>query len=320
MNSIVLNLERLKSPEWPVRFKACHELKDTPFLPDEAINALQEAINDPNPSVARAASSALKSHYQVDAPLYLPTEKITQEISQLIMSEQELLQQDEILQMNNGIQTWAKINFGLGVISVFSYFNLDPVWGFVMIIVAILAWMNRIPATYILFSVVMGWAALTNGMAVISGLEIWWFFIALLQVYWTFALVQHFRDYRNLPLIDVFKAGKWPKDLPPPQNEAAIANRFAIASLIMAVLVVFLSPTFCLGYSIYSGLSQTEPAEKIISIFISGSVDIAILALGLGCAALFTKNDRKNFAIGGVALSALVLVGNLGMAVIGLLG
>ncbi len=49
--------------------------------------------------------------------------------------------------------------------------------------------------------------------------------------------------------------------------------------------------------------------ESLLTWLLLGSVDIAVLALGLCGAALLSKTERKVWAIGGVVISALVLIG-----------
>ena len=55
-------ITQLDNPNWNKRYNACEELRVAEKLPEEALIALQKATNDPVPSVADAARSALLVH------------------------------------------------------------------------------------------------------------------------------------------------------------------------------------------------------------------------------------------------------------------
>jgi hypothetical protein len=57
-------IQNLKSASANVRYEACEELRVSQSIPDEAIQALQVALTDPNPDVVDAATRALNAHQQ----------------------------------------------------------------------------------------------------------------------------------------------------------------------------------------------------------------------------------------------------------------
>jgi hypothetical protein len=57
-------LEDLKSPSASTRFDACHALAQMKEIPESAMAALQEAVNDPDPLTAKEARKALEVHQQ----------------------------------------------------------------------------------------------------------------------------------------------------------------------------------------------------------------------------------------------------------------
>ena len=218
----------------------------------------------------------------------------------------------QVHKMHKSIRSWAIVSLLLGGVSIFAGGVLDPVWGIVMIIVAILSWKVRIPAVFVIYSVIMGWAAVMNGVSVLVGGEVGWLVLALVQVFWMVSLVKQFRKYSYLPLQKLFKSGKWPAHLDPPQRDDVVTSRFAIAGIILAVTALILLPSVLVGTIMLVAITKPSQTPPQMVWLLSGIVDVAVLALGFSCAALLSKNDRRGWAIGGVVVSALVLIGWLG--------
>ncbi len=210
--------------------------------------------------------------------------------------------------MHERIRSWAITSLVWGGLSIFASGTFDPVWGIVMIVIAILSWKIKVPAMFVVYGAFMGWAAVTNGLAVLTGGNISWLLMAALQAYWTYSILKEFKVYRQLPLQELVDAGAWPAHLGPPQPERVITGRFAIVGAILAALAIILLPTVFLANIGLRVLTGTAP-ESLLTWMLLGSVDIAVLALGLCGAALLSKTERKVWAIGGVVISALVLIG-----------
>ena len=64
MDNISTQLERLKSPNKDTRFDACEMLRIAPSIPQEAVDALRLATQDPDRLVADAATDAIAVHTQ----------------------------------------------------------------------------------------------------------------------------------------------------------------------------------------------------------------------------------------------------------------
>jgi hypothetical protein len=64
MENISTQLERLKSPNKNTRFDACEMLRVAPSIPQEAVDALRMAAQDPDRLVAEAARDAIAVHTQ----------------------------------------------------------------------------------------------------------------------------------------------------------------------------------------------------------------------------------------------------------------
>jgi tetratricopeptide (TPR) repeat protein len=217
--------------------------------------------------------------------------------------------QKAIARMYERIRSWAITSLLWGGLSIFASGTLDPVWGIVMIVIAILSWKVKVPAMFIVYGAFMGWAAVMNGLAVLSGGSVTWLLMAALQAYWTYSIVKEFKVYRQLPLQELFDAGVWPAHLPPPQPEPVITGRFAVGGAILAATSLILVPTVFLADVALMMLVGPTWASQLLSWMLSGSIDLAVLALGLCGAALMSKTERKVWAVGGVVISALVLIG-----------
>jgi hypothetical protein len=185
-----------------------------------------------------------------------------------------------------------------------------------MCLVALLSWKAKIPAMFIVYSIIMGWAALSNGISILFGGEIFWLAFSLLQVYWMFTIVREYRRYRRLPLGELYQSGDWPDRLGPPLNETAIGGRFAIGGSILAALSFILFPISCLGTMLLSAIPEFSVSDTLTGFIFAFLVDLSVLALALSAAALFSTKTRRGLAIGGIVASALVLIFWLGLIVI----
>lgn len=226
------------------------------------------------------------------------------------LGAKEPVPQVDVLQMYKSIRSWAVTSLVLGALSIFAGGTLDPVWGIVMIVIAVLSWRIKIPAMFVLYSVFMAWAALTNGLSVLTGEGGSWVILALVQIYWVVSIIRQFKRYSHLSLQELYETGAWPADLDPPQQEAVITGRFAIAGVALAVISLILLPSVFVGGIVLAMIiPMSELLERIFGWFLGGAVDIAVLALGLSCAAVVSRNNKKGWAVGGVIVSTLILVG-----------
>jgi hypothetical protein len=330
MDHIYRQLERLQSPKKNTRYDACEELRVAPRLPPEAIAALQLASNDPYTDVADAANRALLTHkpaemYSVPIPgswseTALDRSSLDSELAEEDTSIPAPLLPEQVLvfQMYKSINSWAVFSIFWGGLSIVASNTFDALWGIILIIEGILAWKIKVPAMFILFSVIMGWAAITNGLSAFEGHETWWLLLALFQIWWTFSIVKLFRKYRHLRMQEIIQAGTWPIQLPVPQDEVVISDRFAITGGILAGILFMLQCTF-LGSFILEVLAQSEEWPRWIDLLLTGVVDVALLTFGLSLAALLTSTKKKIIALIGVVTSLLGLVAYLALWLIAIL-
>ena len=214
------------------------------------------------------------------------------------------------------IRGWAIGSMLVGGVSIVAGRTLDPVWGITLLVVGIVSLWIKIPAMFVVYSVVLAWAALMNVLAAISGSGVWWLTLALLQVIWVFATLKEFRKCRRLPLQVSYEAGIWPSSLPPPQNEVRITDRFAIVSVILSLIAIVLLPClFLVNVAVAVITDIFQPSQWLIWLAL-GTINAAVLALGLGSAAVLSENTRRGWAIAGVIVNGLVLFGWLGVVLL----
>jgi hypothetical protein len=215
---------------------------------------------------------------------------------------------DLVKEMYKNFRSWAIVSLVLGGVSVIARGIFDPGWGIVLITIAALSWKTRIPGMFAVYAVIMAWAAFMNITAGLSGGKPWWLGLGLMQVFWTVAIVKQYRKYRRIPLQKLYQSGNWPADLLPPQDEKLILCRFAIAGAVLAGINLFLQPSLCIGTVIFEISAQLTETPQIVFVLLSGLIDLTVLALGLCCAALLAKTDKKGLAISGAAMSGLQVI------------
>ena len=135
--------------------------------------------------------------------------------------------------------------------------------------------------------------------------------IVIVQVIVTVYFVRQYRKYRHLHLQELFQNGTWPASLAQPPDEAAVTGKFALASFILAGVIIILLPLSFIGMLI-RGTLVGENAMAAQSL-LTGLVHTQAIAFGLGLAALLSVNTKRRMAITGVVISALVLIGWVGL-------
>jgi len=225
-----------------------------------------------------------------------------------------------VLEMYKNFRSWAIVSLVLGGVSLVARETFDPVWGIVLIVIAVLSWKTRIPGMFAVYAVIMAWAAFLNLIAGLSGGAWWWLGLGLMQVFWTVAIVMQYRKYRRLHLQRLHQSGNWPADLAAPQDEKLISSRFTIAGAILAGANFVLLPGLCIGTVVFEIQTQVTETPAITIALLSGLMNLTVLALGLSCAALLAKPEQKGLAISGVAMSGLQLITWIGLWVLGTWG
>jgi mannose/fructose/N-acetylgalactosamine-specific phosphotransferase system component IIC len=109
----------------------------------------------------------------------------------------------------------------------------------------------------------------------------------------------------------------------PSSYEKGGHSGFGIASFVIACL----AGMFELAVIVYAGLLQTttpggmdenSPQVIVIGLAAIGGMALDLLAIGLGVAGLFQRGRSKTFAVLGVVLGTVILLGMIGLIVLGI--
>lgn len=97
-----------------------------------------------------------------------------------------------------------------------------------------------------------------------------------------------------------------------------------IASFIIALVAGFaMFAVFGIaGYlqmSTEGGMTEESPAAALVGLAMMGDGLLVLLGLGLGIAGLFQADRKKLFAVLGVAINALIIIGTAGLMIIGMM-
>jgi Tfp pilus assembly protein PilF len=186
---------------------------------------------------------------------------------------------------------------------------LEQIWGGTILAFAALSRKIAVPSVLVIYGIAWAWPGAMYGASALVGGGAW----KLLLVIVAFALGlfygNQYLKYRHLPLQKLYSAGAWPAGLAPPQDEIVFAERFAVVSALLAAIPVILLPTvIVLGVNLPVAANSAALQTSILA-GTFGSICMAVLSLGLGCAALVSKTRRTPFAIMGVLTSLLVIGG-----------
>lgn len=197
-------------------------------------------------------------------------------------------------------------------ISMYGSERLDYAWTGVLLIAALLAWKFKSPLMYIVYAVIMGWAALVDGLSLLfgEGTDKWWTVLGLVQIAWIFVILRQYKKYRHLEA----------------EKRSAVSNQFARGSAIIAAITLFSPPCAAMIWSISRLLldsqvpaAQSSLADQLFTPVIFALAYLAVLALGLGLAAIIPEKTYTGVAIFGVLMSLLVLAGVWALILLGLI-
>ena len=222
------------------------------------IDRLLDLLNSANPGDRRMAAEnlgklgcreervrlALESVSQQDADSFARSEALyalevlgfqkSPELLEKIASsagsaEPDLPELKDVALMYKSIRLWS-IGFVLfgsfyilfmlrsGGILVSASVMVDPLWGMILLTIAILSWRIRIPAMFVIYAVTIGWNMIRVGTTLLFTGRTMLVIPLLFQIVLIVILVNQFRKYRHLRLQELFLAGKWPANLALPRR------------------------------------------------------------------------------------------------------
>lgn len=237
------------------------------------------------------------------------------------LEEEEVLHISPLLVvgMHKRINTWAATSAALGGLSLLAG-ALNSGWGVMMLIIAVLCWRVKTASMFILYSVAMAWAALSNGLAALDGGgNMLWLGLGLMQVYWVVSLVRQYRIYQRLPLRAMYEAKQWPVGLSAPPDGEVVTKWFGIAGMFVGGLALLMLPGIFVVNMAWRFLTGMHIPFEILSYLFVVIPDLAVLAVGLSAAAMATRDGKKAWGVGGVVLGGINLVLWLGIVLLDVL-
>jgi len=210
--------------------------------------------------------------------------------------------QDDLLLFHKSLLPWTVSFLIIGGITIYGTEMLDYGWGVILIIAAMLAWKNKSPFMYVVYAGIMGWSGAMNTLSLLLGgpEDKWWVIIGLVQIAWTVLIARQYKKFQHLRT----------------ENETLVLSRFGRASAIISGIIMFLVPCACgcWGISLITLEDQALAAQtgvfgQLFTPTFLALVDLAVLSLGLGLAAVIPEKNYRGLALFGVIMSAIILAG-----------
>jgi hypothetical protein len=205
------------------------------------------------------------------------------------------------------IRSWGYWTLGLGALHMISSGFLDSAWGILLVIVGLASFLFRSAPMFIVYAVVLAWAALSN----LASLNPQWMIFALLQIYLAF---RTFTGYRRF-------ASNEEKFLQWPGSDQTARRRtkksFPWIGALLGVLSVFgCIATVALAFVLIGELGvNTEPPTYYL--FMIRLVEIvAVMGFSVSLASLFARHTPKALPILGVIASGVMMLVFVGLNII----
>ncbi|HSG42199.1 MAG TPA: hypothetical protein VLA72_03505 [Anaerolineales bacterium] len=212
--------------------------------------------------------------------------------------EAELLANHEI--MLKEIRSWGLWSLGLGVVHLISSGFLNSSWGILLIIVGLSSFYYRTAPMFIMYTVTLSWAALSN----LLSFNTEWVIFSVLQGYFAFRTLQDFRRFRNtedeLKLITkgvsnniqrVAKSFPW---------IGAILSCLSVFTCIASILIVF--------FVIDETLVESFSYPPYLSLMFGLIETFSVLGFSVSLISLISKYKPKILPIIGIVISGLFMV------------
>ena len=208
------------------------------------------------------------------------------------------LQADHKLMLKE-IRSWGLWSLGLGVVHILSSGFLNSGWGILLIVVGLSSFYFRTAPIFVIYTVALSWAALTNLLSLSTG----WVVMSLLQLYFAFRTFKDFQRFRK----SEDKLTLTSKDISTNSQRAAksfpwIGSLLGCSSLVGFVILFIL--TIYLGAT-YGWESLTPTYYN----FLQGTMEtFGVLGFSVSLASLLSKHTPKALPIIGVIASGLFMV------------
>lgn len=209
------------------------------------------------------------------------------------------------------IRSWGFWMLGLGALHVFISGLFSASWGILLIVVGLASFYFRDAAMFVVYAVTLAWAGLSNLLSAAGG----WQVFALFQFFLVYAVIQQFRRFRRAQIEQALRLQVEHQDQADPPDRGVrvfpwaglVLGSFSLTALVLVLLGVF----------ILMATAMHTPLPGWLS-FIEGlSTDGAVLGFAVSLGALLSGCQRKGVAVAGCVLSAMTLLIELGLAIIG---
>ena len=203
---------------------------------------------------------------------------------------------DEMLKQ---IRSWGLWSLGLGALHIIASGLLDSSWGILLIVVGLASFYYRTAPMFIIYSVTLAWAALSN----LSSLNPEWMLAALFQFFLAF---RTFKDFQRF--------GNTENELAQLSNDILISNKRATKSF--PFIGILLSCSSIIGVVAYCvltfvlveefGADSQPPAYY--SFLIRLVEVIGVLGFSVSLASLLAKPAKKFLPLIGVIAGGVIMI------------
>ncbi len=192
----------------------------------------------------------------------------------------------------------------MGFVQLIAGNFLDPVWGVLLILVAAASFYFRSAAMFPVYGVTMAWAMISN----ISSGDPRWIVFGLFQGYWSFKTFGQFILLRRAAsrLGTGLGTGS-------PDRSSQAAAIFPWAGCALSAVAAIGLVAVIIAAAAWPVLTGQKLGEQAIVLPLAAVIDLAVLALALGVAALLARYRRRLVSIlavigGGLMLGLFLLL------------
>jgi hypothetical protein len=209
------------------------------------------------------------------------------------------------------IRSWAFWMLGLGALHMIVSRTFSTPWGILLIVVGLASFYFRDAAMFVVYAVTLAWAGLSNLLSATAG----WQVFALFQLFLVYVVFQQFLRFRRAQIEQSLKLqAEHPDQAPLPDRCARI---FPWAGLVLGSVSLTGLVLVFFGAFFLAAMTRNASLPRWVT-FVEGLVvDGAVLGFAVGLGAWLSGCQRKIVAIVGCVLSALTLLIELGLVVIG---
>lgn len=209
--------------------------------------------------------------------------------------------------MLRDIRSWGWALVVLGAIHLFTSGFLNSAWGILLVVVGLASFYFKDAAIFVVYSVTLAWAAISNLISFSSG----WMAFAVIQVILavqTFRRFQIYRDAQSNLAIDENNPVEFSSTPTEPSQSQIL---FPVISLILGIAglggIVGLN-----AIALIAGVIGLDVPQAVF-FSIDLSLDLGILGLAIGLAAILSDFPKRGQAIVGSIAGGLAMGLQLGL-------